>query len=127
MNKFCIFCFLAALYIAANVLPAAAWMRPHNNVALKEIINKPVNKSPSICGSVDVEQHATSIEIQFKADLGILNIEVTNQAGTVVFQKKLDAIAGSSLSFNTQNWASGIYTIRILNDQDNGCEGQFEI
>jgi len=49
MNKFCIFCFLAALYIAANVLPAAAWMRPHNNLSgkqLQELMNE-IAETPS--------------------------------------------------------------------------------
>jgi len=127
MKKICIIILLAALYVATNALPAATWMRPHDKVALKEIANKPDPKSPAICESVEVEQHAASIEIQFKASLGILNVEVTNQAGATVFQQKLDATAGSSLFIATQSLAKGIYTIRLINDQGNGCEGQFEI
>ena len=126
MNK-CMICILVALYAILNVLPAAAWMRPQNKIPLKEIVNKPVTKSSAICESVDVELYATSIEIHFNANLGNLTVEVTNQEGVVVFQEKLNATTGSALIVPTQNWASGTYSIRILNELGNGCEGQFVI
>ena len=123
----CIICCFIALYAATNVLSAVTWLRPQKNIDLKAIVNNPSPKSPVICESVDVEQYATSIEIGFKANLGNLDIEVTDPSGLTVFEKKVNAATGSGLSIATQNWASGTYTIRILNTQGNGCEGKFDI
>jgi hypothetical protein len=127
MKKLFIVFVVVALYGAVSVLSAGAWLLPPSKVVLSEIIGGPTPKSPAICGSVEVEQNATSIEVGFTANLGNLNIEVCNQAGTSVFEKKVTAAFGSSLSIPIQGWASGTYTIRILNDQGNGCEGKFVI
>ena len=127
MKKFCIISFLIALYSVTNALSAVVWVKPPNIIALKEIVAAPSPKSPAICESVEVEQNATSIEIGFKADAGNLIIKVTDQAGVTVFEQKVNAATGSSLSIAIQGWTSGMYTIRLLNEQGNGCEGKFEI
>jgi len=127
MKKFIIFCFLLAAYAAVNAWSPVAWLRTQSEIDLKEIIAVPSPKSPSICESVKVVQQASGITVSFNANLGNLIVEVVDSAGDVVFQQKVNATAGSNLPIDTQDWESGTYTIRILNEQGNGCEGCFEI
>lgn len=123
MKKFCIVCIM--LLFAANTGWAVAWMKPHTNIPLKEIADKPSAKSATTYASVEVELYAARIEIRFNSNLGSQNVVVTNQWGFPVFQQTANATAGSRVNIDIQSWASGTYTIRILDGQGGGLEGQF--
>ena len=126
MKKLFLISILTAYCAVPHALPTVVREPLQSKVALKAIIAKPSAKSQDICETVDVEQHATSIEVMFKADAGNINVEVVNPAGLTVFQQTVNATAGSSITINIQNWPGGTYLLRLLNSQENGCEGQFE-
>jgi len=77
--------------------------------------------------SVEAYQYATSVEVIFNIDLGSLTIEVINETGDTVFQSKVDAKAGGTLSIDTIGWERGEYTLLIMDEQGGYLEGNFLI
>ena len=70
---------------------------------------------------------SSSVEVVFNADLGMLTVEVMDETGNSVYQKKVDAKTDGTLAINTGGWGSGEYTL-IITDGLGGClEGSFLI
>lgn len=122
-EKICIICIM--LLFAANMGWAVAWVKPPVNIVLKELVAKPSAKSATTHAPVEAELYATSLEIRFNSNLGSQNVVVTNKWGYPVFQQTVNATSGSRLMIDIQSWASGTYTIHILDGQGGGLQGQF--
>ncbi len=52
--------------------------------------------------------------LEQNTDFGIVNIDIINNKGEVIFQRRLDTSFETSLSINTSELSSGIYYIDIF-------------
>ena len=76
---------------------------------------------------VEAYQNAAGVTLLFNCNIDSLSVEVLNEAGDTVYQTKVNAVAGSTLSINASNWASGTYTLLIADGLGGCLEGYFEI
>ena len=76
---------------------------------------------------VEACQSTASVVISFSANLENLEVMVENQFGTVVFQTEVNVTNGDSITINTVNWSSGMYTLLIANGAIVDLEGSFAI
>ena len=115
----CLACFSSFFSTKASAhLPAAP-------IPLKGEIPPPQGpKSPST-SLIEAYQNATSVDLVFNCDLGVLTIEVVDQTGETVYLKKLNAVANGTLSIDTCGWASGEYILMITDGQGGYLEGSF--
>jgi len=127
MKRFLIIVCLAYLGIF-NSIHAGLYVKAETNVALKGklIGTGPIRNQPQT-PPIEAYQNSTSVELAFLVDLGNLNIEVFDETDDIVYQTKVNALAGGSHTINTINWASGEYTLLITDGQGGYLEGVFEI
>jgi len=76
---------------------------------------------------VEAYQNPTDVEMDFNANLGSLDIVITNQLGVIVFQTTVDATDGGKLYIDTSNFPHGLYTLFIVNEDGDYLEGYFTI
>lgn len=96
-----------------------------SKIALHQLIATTTVKSAPATPAVEAYQNDTDLEIRFNRNLGNVNVVVTNKWGYPVYQQTVNAAQGRVLTIPTQSWAAGTYTIRILDGQGGGLEGQF--
>lgn len=62
---------------------------------------------------VVVSYSASTLTIEFLDNLGAVNITVSDNAGTAVFQESIKAIKNKAEKISTGTWAPGTYTVTI--------------
>jgi len=76
---------------------------------------------------IEVFQNEDELELYFLSSLALITITVTDEKNGTVYQKTVNATAGSSLTVDMKGWASGEYTLLITDGQGGYLEGVFEI
>ena len=67
-----------------------------------------------------------SIEVDFNASVGAIDLSIYDESGNVVYQQTVNATAGQQLFIDISSFDAGGYTIAFVNAQMN-LSGIFEI
>jgi len=69
--------------------------------------------------------HEDGLKIDFNYSFGSLSVAVMDSQGDEVYQKTVNATAGSSLTIDTSDWECGEYTIVFCDDTGKTAKGKF--
>jgi len=98
---------------------------PYTQLLLKGQLKGPEKGAPS--QPIEAFQNEDDLELYFLSSLNSLTIKVVNEQDQTVYQKTVNAVAGSSLIIDLQGWASGAYTLAITDGLGGYLEGIFQI
>jgi hypothetical protein len=76
---------------------------------------------------MDASLYVARVELDFNINLGSLDVEVIDEHGDTTFKTTVNAVSGDTLSIGTSGWASGEYTIVIMDAQRDYLDGDFMI
>ena len=117
-----IVCFLLVSLIFAH---QEVLQGPYTQLLLKGQLKGSEKGAPS--QPIESFQNEDDLELYFLSSLNSLTIKVVNEQDQVVYQKTVNAVAGSSLIIELQGWASGAYTLVITDGLGGYLEGIFQI
>lgn len=76
--------------------------------------NPPVrSKSISACF---VQLSTDNVTLYFNLNLSTVKVSVEDMTGNLVYGTDITTMSGSSLTIDTTEWASGMYTLTVTND-----------
>ena len=113
----CLACFSSFFSLKASAHP------PIPTIPLKGALGGGPVRTPCVVAYL----YATGVEVVFNINLGSLTVEVINEHGDTAFQTTVNAVANGTLPIDTSGWASGEYTLVIMDGQGGYLEGNFLI
>jgi len=123
--SFSIICVLFVGVIFARQTNLPLTINGPTSLFLKGQLKGPEKGAPS--QPIEAFQSEYDLELYFLSSLNSLTIKVVNEQDQTVYQKTVNAVAGSSLIIDLQGWASGAYTLAITDGLGGYLEGIFQI
>mgnify|MGYP002391577889 CR=1 FL=1 len=69
----------------------------------------------------------STLQVLFLCNVGIVQVEISSQAGNLIYNETVDTDLQDYLSIDVSGWQSGFYQIRIVNSSGQYLYGLFEI
>lgn len=69
---------------------------------------------PTLQSSVSTVQNQSGITVQFKSDLGSVNVAIKDSKGNTVYFESVDTSSNKQLYINTLGFTKGSYTISVI-------------